>query len=206
MLEAAIAGALAGYGIAIPVGAIAVLIIHTGIRDGLRPALAAGAGAAGADGIYATLAVTLGAAAAGLIAPVETPLRLLAGLVLVGLAVRGLVALRSAREPLADATGALRRSHRRTFAAFLGLTLLNPMTVTYFAALVLGLGRRDELAEQAVFIIAAFAASLSWQSLLAGFGALVGRGPAHRLRTPTVIVGNLIILGFGLQILWAATR
>ena len=46
MLEAALAGAIAGYAIAIPVGAIAVLIIHIGLTSGLRQGLAAGAGAA----------------------------------------------------------------------------------------------------------------------------------------------------------------
>jgi threonine/homoserine/homoserine lactone efflux protein len=42
-------GVLAGYGIAIPVGAIAVLIIEVSIRRGLTSGLQAGAGAASAD-------------------------------------------------------------------------------------------------------------------------------------------------------------
>ena len=44
LLQAAIAGALAGYAIAIPVGAIAVLIIHTGLTQGLRVGLGRGSG------------------------------------------------------------------------------------------------------------------------------------------------------------------
>jgi threonine/homoserine/homoserine lactone efflux protein len=47
--QAALAGLVAGYAIAIPVGAIAVLIIHTALTQGLRAGLAAGAGAATAD-------------------------------------------------------------------------------------------------------------------------------------------------------------
>ena len=39
-------GVLAGYGIAIPVGAIAVLIIEVSIRRGLASGMQAGAGAA----------------------------------------------------------------------------------------------------------------------------------------------------------------
>ena len=46
MLEAAFAGAVTGFAIAIPVGAIAVLIIHTGLTRGLRVGVAAAAGAA----------------------------------------------------------------------------------------------------------------------------------------------------------------
>ena len=79
MLQAAIAGALAGYAIAIPVGAIAVLIIHTGLTHGLRAGLAAGAGAATADFIYASLAALAGLWVASIIGPFETPLRSSAG-------------------------------------------------------------------------------------------------------------------------------
>ena len=50
-------GALAGYGIAIPVGAIAVLIIEISLRQGFRSGFMAGAGAATADLIYAAVAM-----------------------------------------------------------------------------------------------------------------------------------------------------
>jgi arginine exporter protein ArgO len=43
MIESFIRGLLAGYGIAIPVGAIAVLIMDTGMRRGFRHGFAAGA-------------------------------------------------------------------------------------------------------------------------------------------------------------------
>ena len=69
MLEAAIAGAVTGFAIAIPVGAIAVLIIHTGLTRGLRVGIAAAAGAATADGIYSSIAVIAGIGVTALIAP-----------------------------------------------------------------------------------------------------------------------------------------
>lgn len=50
-------GVLAGYGIAIPVGAIAVLILDVSLRRGFRVGFMAGAGAAFADFLYAALAV-----------------------------------------------------------------------------------------------------------------------------------------------------
>ena len=64
-MDAFITGVVAGYGIAIPVGAIAILIMEAGIRRGFRPAFFAGAGAATADFLYAALAVVGGAALAG---------------------------------------------------------------------------------------------------------------------------------------------
>ena len=204
MLEAVIAGAVAGYAIAIPVGAIAVLIIHVGIQHGLRPALAAGAGAASADGIYALVAVIAGVAAARLLGEVQTPLRLVAGVVLLLIAARGLLSLRSPRETVAPGRQALGGSLSRTYGLLLGLTLLNPVTVVYFAALVVGLPDLGGTLERAAFVVAVLVASLSWQSLLAVVGAVLGRGPAHRLRRPTTLLGSMVILAFGLLILWQA--
>ena len=52
---------MAGYGIAIPVGAIAILIVDMGLRRGFGLGFMAGAGAAAADFIYASLAAVAGA-------------------------------------------------------------------------------------------------------------------------------------------------
>ena len=76
----------------------------------------------------------------------------------------------------------------RAYAALLGLTLMNPATIVYFTALVVGDratgGRRG--AAGAVFVAAVFAASASWQLAWPGAGPRWGaaspaRGPAgHR--------------------------
>ncbi len=55
-LSALVDGLLAGYGIAIPVGAVSILIANTAIRYGFGVGWAAGAGAATADLLYAVLA------------------------------------------------------------------------------------------------------------------------------------------------------
>src|SRR6185369_7570141 len=100
VLAAFVAGALAGYAIAIPVGAIAVLIVETGVRRGFRMAAAAGAGAATADGLYAALAMIGGTAIAALLEPWSRPLRIAAVFVLLAIGLRGL--LRVARESRAS--------------------------------------------------------------------------------------------------------
>ena len=53
-------GALAGYGIAMPVGAVSILIIGAALRGGFLPGFAAGMGAATADLFFATLAALAG--------------------------------------------------------------------------------------------------------------------------------------------------
>ena len=203
MLQAAIAGALAGYAIAIPVGAIAVLIIHTGLTHGLRAGLAAGAGAATADFIYASLAALAGLWVATIIGPFETPLRVMGGAILIVFGARGLLALRSARETIDPAAVAeeARRPHHRTYLTLLALTLLNPATVVYFSALIVGLPFLGDAGDRLVFAAAAGLASLSWQWLLAILGAALGRGGGHRVRRVSSAVGNGVIVVMGALIL-----
>jgi threonine/homoserine/homoserine lactone efflux protein len=201
MLEAALAGAVAGYAIAIPVGVIAVLIIHTSMTSGLRHGLAAGAGAATADLVYATIAALAGAGVTAFIGPLVAPLRVVGGLVLVLIGLYGLMSAWQSRDRDTGAHLPAHRAHGRTFFAVLALTLLNPATVIYFAALTVGLPFLGDVGERLVFAGAAFLASLSWQWLLAAFGALLGRGAGHRLRLPTAILGNLIVIALGLLVL-----
>jgi arginine exporter protein ArgO len=57
------------------------------------------------------------------------------------------------------------------------MTTMNPLTVVYFTALVLGrqAAAAPGRADQAVFVVAVFVASASWQLVLAGGGAFLGR-------------------------------
>lgn len=201
MLESFLSGAVAGYGIAIPVGAIAILIIELGLRRGFRLAAAAGAGAATADGIYASLAAVAGAALADAIRPVETPLRIVAAGVLLGIALRGLlVTLFWAR---AGASPAESVTHRpgRMYVQFLAITLLNPMTIIYFGALILGL-RATGIGPTATasFVAGAFAASLSMQTMYAALGSLGHRRLSPRARAGISALGYLVVLGFAARI------
>jgi arginine exporter protein ArgO len=232
--EALIAGLLAGYGVAVPVGAIAVLILGLSARTSLAVGAGAGLGAATADGIYAAVAAIGGAAVAGLVRPVAVPLRWLAAVVLVGLAARTAVAAwrrrGAARPPDGDARpphgapgppdSAARPPHGaaaqpagrrrpatpgRAYLGLLALTLLNPATVIYFSALVLG--RQAQFARSAgaavVFVLAAFAASASWQLLVAAGGSAVGRiltGPRGQLVTALVSSGVIAVLAVALVV------
>jgi arginine exporter protein ArgO len=203
--DAMVSGLLAGYGVAIPVGAIAVLIMGLTARTSLLVGAGAGLGAATADGLYALVAVAGGAAATALIRPVATPLRLVAAAVLVRLAARtAWTAWRAHRSPVAAPPGRLSlTTPRRAYAGLLGLTLLNPATVVYFGALVLGeqAGRARSLAAAGLFVAAAFVASASWQLLLAAGGSVLGRllsGPRGRLAT--AFVSSAVILALAVRL------
>ena len=201
MPESFLAGAIAGFGIAIPVGPVAVLIIELGVRRGLRTAVAAALGTASADALYALLAVLAGASIAALLEPVAPALKLLAVIVLVVIAARGLyLALYHARVGIP--AGAVLPAHAgRTYARFLVITLLNPTTILYFVALILG---RPELgdgpAERGAFIVGAALASTSWQLLLAGLGALAQQRLPWKVQFGISVLGNAVVVAFAVVI------
>ncbi len=195
-------GALAGYGIAIPVGPIAVLIVQVGIRCGWTCAVSAAAGAATADLTFAAAAVLGGAAIAGLVESVASPFRIVSALVLIVMAISFFVAARREQPPI-DAALPKPREHAKTYAKFLGLTIINPPTIIYFVAFVVGLGLADDLtAAQAVaFAAGAFLASLSWQLVLATTGSMARArlpGPAQQV---TGVIGSVIVAGMAVAIL-----
>ncbi|WP_244187777.1 LysE family transporter, partial [Streptomyces regalis] len=181
MTAALVAGLIAGYGIAVPVGAVATYLVSLTARTSLRTGVCAALGVATADGLYALVATLGGSALAAALRPVLVPLRWASALVLAILAVHGaVIAVRRHRDhrlATAGRSAPTPPSPARAYVALLGITLLNPTTVIYFAALVLGTRATDAVPplEQGVFVLAAFAASASWQVLLAGGGALLGR-------------------------------
>ncbi|WP_055585493.1 LysE family transporter [Streptacidiphilus griseoplanus] len=207
MTAALVAGLLAGYGIAVPVGAVAAYLVALTARTSLRIGAAAALGVATADGLYALVAAFGGAALTPLLRPVVVPLRWGSALVLLALAVRGAVAAVGryrGRGPAAALDGTP-GGPARAYLGLLGMTAMNPATVVYFAALVLGTrtsGAPPDRLEQTVFIVAAFAASASWQLLLAGGGALLGRVlTGSRGRLVTAVVSSAVIAVLGLRLL-----
>jgi threonine/homoserine/homoserine lactone efflux protein len=202
MVESLVDGVLAGYGIAIPVGAIAILIVTTGMSSGFPSGFSAGAGAATGDLVYAALAVVAGTAVARTLAPWAGPIRLVSAVVLLAIAVAGLAKARDRRlaSQLEVEVGGGHLA--RTYARFVALTMINPLTVVYFTTLVLGLEATDGRSTGAavVFVAGAFLASLSWQTMLATVGALAGHGLSPRFRLIATIVGNVFIIGLAIRI------
>jgi threonine/homoserine/homoserine lactone efflux protein len=194
-------GLVAGYGIAIPVGAVAILIVGVSMQAGFRTGFMAGAGAATADFLYAVLASVAGTAVIALLEPIAQALRISSGLVLIAIAVyaiwRGLGRENSPQKSV-PTVGAF-----RTYAQFLGITLINPLTVVYFTALILGRdpGLKLDIAGLALFALGAGIASLSWQTMLAGLGGIARDRLPGRLRLWATVLGNLIVLGLGVRIL-----
>jgi arginine exporter protein ArgO len=204
-VRALLEGILAGLGIAVPVGPIAILLVDVSMRRGFGSAVPAAIGAASADLGYVTVAALVGSAAADALEPLEQPLRAVSVGVLLALAGGRTWRLLRARDGGAPQPPRERRSERggpATYLAFLGLTLLNPVTVAYFAALILGL-QADTLTgngSKALFVAGAFAASAAWQLTLVGFGAFLHHRLPPNAALVTGLVGSVVIVAFAVRL------
>ena len=192
---------MAGYGIAIPVGAVAILIVNTALARGFAAGFTAGAGAATADLLYAALAAFAGVALSTALAPLAVATRLIGGAALFALGAWGIWRSLHAR-PVQDAPVDA-RPPLRTYLNFVGITLLNPMTIVYFSAFTLGRGTATSgtPAAGAAFVFGAGLASVSWQTLLAGLGGVARRRVTPRFRALAVLAGNLLVCALGLRLL-----
>lgn len=203
---ALVAGLLAGYGIAMPVGPVGTYLVALTARTSLRVGASAALGVASADGVYALTAAVAGTALAPLLVPIVVPLRWISMVLLIGLATVGaLKAVRRYRAPGLDGIAQdLPPGARTAYLGLLGMTLLSPMTVLYFAALVLGgsgMSAAPTPPERASFVVAAFAASATWQLLLATSGALLGRAlTGHLGRLLTALLSSLVIIALAIRL------
>ncbi|MEU9176651.1 hypothetical protein AB0C90_07355 [Streptomyces sp. NPDC048550] len=88
-LSPALSGAVAGLGVAMPMGAMSVLLLQEAMRN-RRTAMAAAAGIATVDLAYAALATALGPWVASHVTPVEAWIRLASAATLLAIAAHGL--------------------------------------------------------------------------------------------------------------------
>ena len=199
MTESLAAGALAGLAIAMPPGAIATLILSTGLRRGFPFAAAAGLGAATVDFAYALAALLLGTAISALLAGAERPLQVVTGIVLLAFGTWGASRARS-RAPERAAPVVTSRDLLSTYGRFAALTAVNPATLGYYIAVAIGLGAAT-IPSVPAFALGVFVASAAWQLLLATIsGALHGRLP-EGARVWAAFGGNLIVVLLGVAVI-----
>lgn len=198
------AGAAAGLGVAMPLGAVGVLLIQQGMRD-RRGAVAAAAAVAVVDCAYAAVATALGPLVASALSGVEAWVRLVSAAVLAVIAVRGLLASRRPRPAVAsegegEGTGA-GEGPVRTFTRFAAITLINPTTALYFAALTTAQGATLSTgAAGAVFVGAVFLASLGWQQLLVAASGFAGTRISDTARAWTFRIGYGLVAVYAVRV------
>jgi arginine exporter protein ArgO len=202
---ALLAGLLAGFGIAIPLGAIGVLIVHEGLTRGWHSAAAAASGTALVDLCYAGLALAAGSAVARRLHGNERAIELTGAVILVAVVARGMLALRRTALPVttdAVVTAPLAQAAPlHTLRRFVALTAINPLTAVYFVVLTTALGDTVHGGLAAVaFAVGVFVSSWSWQLMLAAVGTLAGTRLPDWARTATSLAGYLVVLGYAVHL------
>ncbi|MFE5492414.1 LysE family transporter [Streptomyces virginiae] len=221
LMTPALAGAAAGLGVAMPMGAMSVLLLQEAMRH-RRTAMAAATGIAVVDLGYAALATAVGPWVASHISPVEAWVRLASAAILLAIAAHGLAGARAtpphpttgADDPAAPAaagtTGAgpaaagrtvtgLRPA--RTFARYVALTAINPTTALYFAALTTAQGATlGSGPAGAAFLVGVGVASLLWQQSLVALGSLAGARISATARVWTFRLGYGLVAAYALKI------
>lgn len=198
MLSGFFEGLIAGFGIAIPVGPIAIIIIKTSMQHGLKSGWAAGMGAASVDFLFAALSVVAGTLIAAVIAPFSSLVRLSSAIFLIGLGVWGLRKIIDSSLP-EEKEAPKTPNPLQTYLTLFTLTALNPITIAYFTALILRRNPGDAFNTEGLiaFVAGAGIASAIWQSTLAAIGHMLNRALSPNFQRTATIIGNLVILGFG---------
>jgi arginine exporter protein ArgO len=211
------AGLVAGLAVAVPLGAIGVLILQEGLQRGWTAAATAATGVALVDLGYATLAAAAGTGATAVLAGRTRVVQLVGAVVLLAVAARGLTALgrrpatASALDPAPESAptpasaretaGGSALPRVRILRRFVAMTAINPLTAIYFVVLTAGLGatvagRRAGTA----FVLGVFAASWTWQLVLAAIGSFAGARLPGWARTATSAAGYLIVMGYAARL------
>ncbi len=124
-------GFVIGVAVAAPVGPMSVLLMRRTLVRGWGSGIATGLGIAAGDATYAVVAALGLASIAHFMLAYARPLHLLAGVVLIGIAVRAFAA-----RPATDAATAPSASGASgAFGSALILTLTNPPTIVSFVAI-----------------------------------------------------------------------
>jgi threonine/homoserine/homoserine lactone efflux protein len=195
-------GVAIGLAVAFALGPIGLLVIRRTIDRGWAHGLLSGVGVATADALYAAVAAFGLTAVTQLLVGIGRPLGVIGGLVLIALAARALLAVRSgtvaAEQRESGPPGSRAMGAGAAWGSMVGLTLTNPATILSFAALFASIGETTGGAAGAATIVAGvFTGSIAWWAILT---ALVA-GLRARL-TPRVVGGlnvasALIIGAFG---------
>jgi arginine exporter protein ArgO len=218
-LRALLAGVVAGLAVAVPLGAIGVLILQEGLGRGWRHASAAATGVALVDLAYAGLATAAGTAVTRALETHTRTIQLVGAGVLLAVAARGLFGLRTepGPAPAAAATQAGGPSPSGPGPAgepspsgpgptavlrrFVALTAVNPLTAVYFVVLAAGLGSTVAGARAGTaFVLGVFVGSWVWQLTLAAAGSLAGASLPGWARTATGAVGYLMVIGYAVTL------
>jgi len=195
-IEVFLKGLIVGLSIAVPVGPIGVLCIRRTLAKSRMIGFLSGLGAATADAFYGAIAGFGLTILSNFLIGQKLWLHLIGGGLLCLLGVKTFLS-RPAEEGSCIEGSSLWNAYLSTFF----LTLTNPMTLLFFAAVFAGLGigsERHHYVAAGILVSGVFIGSAMWWLILIGFtGILRGLFNSERQQWLNRISG-LIIIGFAL--------
>lgn len=192
-------GLFAGLGIAVPPGAVSVLVVQEAIRDA-RSGVAAALGVAIVDTAACALALAGGALLVSSMSGLGEWPAVVGGLVLFTV---GALGLRPAVLAPSPAPEPPRSRPAATTVRFIALTAGNPATLLYFLAFALGVQAGGPLAA-VIVATAAGVASLSWHLVLVAIGHQLGRMLGPGMRQALRVSGALVVMTLGISVVVGA--
>ncbi len=195
-MSALLLGTLAGLAVAMPVGPVGVLLLRSGLVDGVRVAVPAALGIATVDLAYGALAVAVGRPVSRVLEAHDEAVRAVSAAVLVGVGVLGLVRV---RRPRNDEVRPTTTSHG-SYLRFVALTAVNPLTAVTFTTVAVGMAAGLS-GSAALFVVGVGLASLAWQLVLALASGLLGMRLPDEARTWVSVAGAIVIVLVGVSVL-----
>ena len=201
--ELFIFGLTAGLALAIPVGPMALLLIDTTLRFGLRVGAAGALAMASVDATYAVVVFLAGSAVASILGTYGIWFSLIGAAILLGLGAQTIYKALSRRRASESSSGAQVEATTagKTFLKFAAATVVNPPTALYFLAItpsLVGLTGSDPVAATFAFASGVFLGSAVWQQALALSGAAIRGITTPRVRTWLSLAGGAMIVALAI--------
>ena len=199
LAELFIFGLTAGIALAIPVGPMALLLIDTTLRHGLRVGACGALAMASVDATYAVVVFLAGSAVASILGTYGIWFSLIGAAILLGLGAQTIYKALSQRRASEGSSGAQVEATTagKTYLKFAAATVVNPPTALYFLAItpsLVGLTGSDPIAATFAFASGVFLGSVVWQQGLALTGAAIRGITTPRVRTWLSLAGGAMIV------------
>ncbi|NTV38602.1 MAG: LysE family transporter [Demequinaceae bacterium] len=196
VVASGLAGVAAGLAIAMPLGAIGLLLLRLGMLHGFRKGAAGALAVGSVDLAYCAAAVTIGSKASPLVESWGSVPLVVSGLVVIAIGAHQLVTARAT--PSTDVAPRTPGNALAIYGRFIALTAMNPLTLLYFIALAGVLaGTTSGVATKVAFVAGTGGASISWQLALAAVGAVMHRTISARTGRIIGIVASAIVIALG---------
>ena len=196
MIPSVIAAITLGLSVALPFGPISLICVQRSIADGFGHGLATGAGAASAQGLFATAALLGRDTVSSELIRWSGPIRWLAAATLLYLGIRTLARRNKSR------VNAARAGIPAAYGSSLVFALSNPMTLLPYLALASGTVVEDAAGQlfSPWSVPGVMVGAVAWYAVLSIVASMFRPGVMQGLVGPLNLLAGSILVVFGIRV------